>query len=191
MKRRMHLSDDRLVDMCLDAMPTVTESEHLHTCERCSGRHSRLFHVLREVYEAGVAEADAAFPQARLDRQRAHILTRILHEGRPARVIAFPTATASEIRPLRARPATRWIAGAAAAGVVVGLVAGHLAHDLSPAGSSNHLRARVAAARAETASARRLSSSISSDDEFIGQMERLADGPTLPVLQPLNDLTPQ
>jgi len=39
--------------------------------------------------------------------QQARILQRIVQDGRPARVIAFPAAPAPEVRMFRARPAVR------------------------------------------------------------------------------------
>ena len=62
------------------------------------------------------AEADAAFSDERLAKQRARILQRLEQEGRPGRVITFPAAH-TQRPPLRARPGMRWVAGAAAAGL--------------------------------------------------------------------------
>src|SRR5687767_11349566 len=87
--------------------------------------------LLAEYSEAVTAEADAAFPAERLARQQTRILQRLEQEGRPGRVIAFPAGHAHEPPPLRARPGMRWIAGAAAAGLIIGVVAGHLTHDFS------------------------------------------------------------
>src|SRR5688500_4344009 len=85
--------------------------------------------LLDEISAVATREADAVFTSERLARQQAKILQRLEQDGRPARVIAFP-GHGQDPSATRARPATRWIAAAAAAGVVVGLLAGHLAHDI-------------------------------------------------------------
>ena len=50
----------------------------------------------------------------------------------PARLIAFPAGHAPHEPPVsRTRPASRWIAAAAVAGLVVGVLAGRFGHDYS------------------------------------------------------------
>lgn len=194
MRRSSHLSDDRLVEVCFDSALSDHEVAHLDACDGCAVRRSRLELLLREVGDAAVSEADAAFPDDRLAAQHARILQRVEHDGRPARVIAFPAAAAAaEIRPLRARPAGRWVAGAAAAGLAIGLLAGHLAHDLP----TNGRPARVTDTQVPMAQtvgatpAMRTTTVALSDEEILGQIETALDGPTLAVLRPLNDLTPR
>ena len=71
-----------------------------------------------------ITEADMAFPAERLATQQAQVLRRLEAMERPARVIAFPrlsrTVTAAHSRP------QRWVAAAAAAGLIVGIAAGQL-----------------------------------------------------------------
>jgi hypothetical protein len=190
-KRTAHLSDDRLVEVCLDRQTTTDEAAHLTVCDDCTSRRSRLELFFREVSDAAVADSDSAFSDERLAAQRTRILNRIEQDGRPARVIAFPAVRLSELRPLRARPVGRWIAGAAAAGLAIGLLAGHLAHDLRQVESpprtqtlrtGTSIPAAVPGFRAVAASM--------NDDEFIGEIESALEGPELAVLRPLNDLTP-
>ena len=124
---RNHLSDDRLIDVCLDKAGYVAERNHLDSCPECAERRAHLSRMLADVAAVTVAEADAAFSVDRLVKQRARILQRLEQEGRFGRVITFPSNVAQ--RPsLRARPGTRWVAGAAAAGLLIGVLAGHLAH---------------------------------------------------------------
>jgi hypothetical protein len=80
----------------------------------------------------------------------------------------------------------RWIAGAAAAGLVIGLLAGHFAHDL-PAGG-----ALPASQAAGTPAAARLQavSTTMSEEEFLGRLEVAIEGTSGSALRPLDDLTP-
>ena len=80
----------------------------------------------------------------------------------------------------------RWIAGAAAAGLVIGLLAGHLAHDLPTAGSS---LASQAGGPPEAAVLQAVSATVS-DEEFLGRLELAIDGAGGSALRPLHELTP-
>lgn len=142
--------------------------------------------LMDEVSAVLRAEADVVFTDERLARQRAHILRRIEEETRPGQVIAFPNAQPA--RPaLRARPGMRWIAGAAAAGLLIGVAAGHLAHDL-PGG----IRAVPSAADSRSGLQPTLQavSTMMSEEEFLGQMEVAIETTGGSALRPLHDLTP-
>jgi hypothetical protein len=190
-RRNAHLSDERIVEVCLERTTTPAEDAHFARCETCASRRSRLDLLLHETFEAATAEADAIFTDDRLAAQRSRILQRIEQDGRPARVIAFPSAGAVDLRPLRARPAARWIAAAAAAGLAIGLLAGHLAHDLPTFGRPERTaRITTPASRpAPEASVRIVNAS--NDEELLGEIERAVHGPHLVSLRPLNELTPQ
>jgi anti-sigma factor RsiW len=195
--RANHLSDDRLIELCmLDAL-SRDEQQHLSTCARCDARRIRMQRLLDDVSETATAAADAAFPLERLNRQQARILARLQHEGRPARVIAFP-AGHSPHEPVasRTRPASRWIAAAAVGGLVVGVIAGRFGHDYSfpRAGAARIISAHTIEqpelrAPVTTAAIREVAASLS-DDEFLDQLETAIDAPTAAALQPLDDLTP-
>lgn len=191
MKRSTHLSDDRLIELCFESTPTPAEHTHLDGCARCVARHARVHDLLHEVADAGSQQADAVFTDERLARQQARILQRLDHEGRPARVIAFPAGQPAEMRPLRTRPATRWIAGAAAAGLAIGLLAGHLAHDLRSVSSSRNAALRTTSSRPVPPTALRAATVTISDDEFLGQIEMALDVRVVSALEPLHDLTPR
>jgi len=196
--RAKHLSDDRLVELCmLDAL-SAAEQQHLSTCERCDARRLRLQRMLDNVSEVAETAADAAFPLERLNRQQARILARLQHEGRPARVIAFPAGhTSHEPIISRTRPASRWIAAAAVGGLVIGLIAGRFGHDYSfpRAGMSRAMASRAIEqpelrAPGTTGAIREVAASTS-DDEFLNQIEMAIDAPAAAALQPLDDLTPR
>jgi hypothetical protein len=199
---RSHLSDDRLIEMCMlgareEDSVSSAEQQHLSACARCDARRVRLQRLLDEVSDASAIEADAAFPPERLTRQIGRILAHLQHEGRPARVIAFP-AGHNHQEPLasRTRPGSRWIAAAAVAGLVVGVIAGRFGHDysLGRPGPSRVIVARTAEQpelrAAAGATIREVTASIS-DEEFLNQIEMAIDAPAAAALQPLDDLTPR
>jgi len=192
MTNHSHLSDDRLIEVCLDRAPDAREREHLDGCADCEGRRAGIEQLLTEFNEHSVLEADAAFPPDRLLRQQTRILNRIDHEGRPGRVIAFPAAQAHEPTTFRARPGMRWVAGAAAAGLIIGVVAGHLAHDLRPT-TPNQLAQTTAPRQqptTEPATLRAVSTTLT-EEEFLGQLEAAIQGTSGMALRPLDDLTPR
>ena len=166
--------------------------------------------LLAEYSEAVTAEADAAFPAERLARQQTRILQRLEQEGRPGRLIAFPAGHSHEPPPLRARPGMRWIAGAAAAGLIIGVAAGHLTHDFSNRAISRTpqiVASRPGAGGIDTGGMRaggmtaggmtagavtlRAVSTTLSEEEFLGQLEIAIEGNPSASLQPLDELTPR
>jgi hypothetical protein len=191
-----HLSDDRLIEVCMLETPSTAEQQHLGACAQCDARRMRLQGVLDDVSGSAAAKADAAFPPERLARQHARIITHLLHDGRPARVIAFPAGHTHEPMVSRTRPSTRWVAAAAVAGLVIGVIAGRFGHDYSfvrpPAA---HVVARAAQdaelrAASSTGTIREVSAPVS-DEEFLSQIEVAIDGPAAAALQPLDELTPR
>ena len=88
---------------------------------------------------------------------------------------------------LRARPGRRWIAGAAAAGLLIGLFAGHLAHVVP-----NQWRAPQAqpALQPDNATLHAVSTTMS-EEELLGLLEVAIEGTGGASLRPLDDLTPR
>lgn len=121
-----HLDDDVLAEIWSAAASEGRTATHPHltSCAHCRSRYSAFTDWLDDVSADARAEADEAFPVERLAAQQAAIFRRLEALERPARVIAFPRNT---------RPTTtsqhftrRWIATAAAAGLVIGLAAGQI-----------------------------------------------------------------
>lgn len=192
-----HLPDDRLIELCMLDAASATEQHHLSACARCDARRVRLQRLLDEVSDTATAAADAAFPPERLARQQARILAHLQHEGRPARVIAFPAGQAQpEPMVSRTRPRSRWIAGAAVAGLVVGVLAGRFGHDYTfpRPGTARVIVARTAEQPelrdGSIVTIQEITASIS-DDEFLNQLEMAIDEPAAAALQPLDELTPR
>ena len=194
---RAHLSDDRLIEICLAEVFSPVDEPHLQTCERCESRRAELASTLADVSTRVVNEADAAFPADRLARQHARILQQIDHLGRPARVIAFPAGHAPEPARPAVRRTRRWIAATGvAAAFLVGIYTEHFAHQFPLGRSEVRMASRAADSAAQRAAALRAGAvrtvvASVSDDEFLGQIE-LAVGSTGPaVLAPLDALTPR
>ena len=144
-------------------------------CAACEARRADLTALLHEVSDAAAYHADAAFPAERLGRQQARILQRIEQDGRPGRIIAFP-GHGQEAASLRTRPRARWIAAAAVAGLVIGLAAGHLQHDIQRGMSAPSVPA-VRATDAPDVRTLQAVATTFSEDEFLGQIEMAADSP--------------
>ena len=179
--RHTHLTETELIAMCV---PGMVHDDHdaVAGCESCQRRLASLDALLEEVSVAAEFETDAAFPQDRLARQHARILQRLDQHGRAARVLHFPYAA----RPsMPARPMRRWVAGAAAAGLLIGMVAGHLAHELPGLhfrpGESTSISIRQPILHA---------SSGPSDDDFFREIERAAVSSSPEGLLPLDRVTP-
>jgi hypothetical protein len=185
--RHPHLSDDRLIAVCLQDAHGVTEQQHLAACAACQQRRSSLARLLDDTAEVAAAEADVLFTDERLARQRAHILQRVEHESRQGQLISFPAGHAASPALLRrVRPASRWIAGAAAAGLLIGMLAGHFSHDFT---AGRVLPGQRAVATPGAAAFQAVSTTLS-EEEFLGRLEIAIEGTGGSALGPLDDLTP-
>jgi len=186
---RTHLSEDQLIELSLAGTDAAREP-HLAECERCGSRVAELTSMLNDVDVALTAEVDQAFPTERLARQHARILQQIELEGKPARVIAFPAASAVPVR-LHRRPTRRWVAaaGAIAASFVVGILTDHLTYDLprSRPVATTHLAVRSVDQKAPV---RTVAASLS-DDELLGQIEAAVGSSGPASLRALDAMTPR
>ena len=128
MSHTAHLSDDRLAecyvsDRCGES-PDLASLEHLGECLACSERYERLSTMLEEVRQVAEVDSDAVFTPDLLARQRQQIFSRLETVHRAARVLSFPgREAAGDVRP-SATLTTRWVAGAAAAGLFIGFAVG-------------------------------------------------------------------
>jgi hypothetical protein len=186
MTRVSHVGDDRLVTACLDG-PSAAEEAHFAACEPCAARRRELTSLLEDVSLAADAHTQAAFTEERLASQRSKILQRLAHAGEPGRVIAFPSVAISATRLFKTRPSSRWVAAAAVAGLVIGLLVGRLS---IPEQRRSPQPSLTAAARVDSTRGVFLPAAIRlSDDEFLGQVENAVNGPAA-VLRSLHELTP-
>ena len=174
-----HLTETQLMALCVPGAAPVARRDVVAGCASCESRLASLDALLEEVSEVAESEADAAFPPERLARKHTRILQRLEPHRRIGRVLAFPHAR----RPsMPARPMRRWVAGAAAAGLFIGMLAGHLAHELPD------FRVR-SSQPSSTVVVPLHASSVASDDDFLLEIERAVNsGPE--GLRPLDRVTP-
>jgi hypothetical protein len=121
-----HVSDDMLAEIWSTAVAEGRTASHPHlsSCAACRSKYAAFTRWLDDLRDDARAEADEAMSPERLTAQQAHILRRLEALERPARVIAFPKAARPAIATGRA--GQRWVATAAAAGLVIGIAAGQL-----------------------------------------------------------------
>jgi hypothetical protein len=100
--------------------------EHLETCLECARRYEKIVRSLADVRDEARAEADEVFSTERLETQRSQILDRLAHAFNPARVLPFPARSTSYFTRATTRQVHRWVAVAAAAGMLVGIGLGRM-----------------------------------------------------------------
>jgi hypothetical protein len=98
--------------------------DHIHSCAECRARYATFSAWLETLRTDARTEADEAFGVERLAQQEAQVLRRLEALEHPARVIAFPRFA----QPLSGQQGLRhrWVAAAAAAGLIVGVGLGQV-----------------------------------------------------------------
>jgi hypothetical protein len=121
-----HLDDAALAEVWTNATADgsgAPRDPHLAGCAECRVRYASFEAWMAEVRSEAVAEADELFTPEKLKTQQAHILRRLEAADHPTRIIAFPKAPVTASRP---SPFRRWVAGAAAAGLIAGVGLGQM-----------------------------------------------------------------
>jgi hypothetical protein len=188
-----HLDDTALAAIWADSASSSAPSHpHLQACPACRARFGNLTTWMHEIRADAVAEADDVFTPERLAAQHAQILRRLEAAERPARVIAFPRfsqplATASS-------GASRWIAAAAAAGLIVGVGVGQMM-DLRPSMRPGGVRTSdvrpvdtPGAGRAEDGV--QTVSTTGRDEAFLSELDASLSRSAVPELRALDEFTP-
>lgn len=183
-----HISDDRLIEICMAAQTPAVEQAHLAICVRCANRRVEIVGILSELDEAATTEAGEVFPDERLERQHAQILQRVDHDGRPGRLVAFPAhqSTATVLMP--SRPHMRWAAGVAAAAFAAGVLTGQLTRNFTS--RIDAMPSHVIANEADQTPLRAVPTTFS-EEEFLGQIEVAASRNGPAALRPLDAMTPR
>ena len=183
-----HLNDAALAAIWTDGRPA---HPHLDTCGACRARFTEFSGWLETIRVDAVTEADQHFSAERLSAQQAQIFRRLEAAERPARVIAFPRFT----QPLTSRSshASRWVAAAAAAGLVIGVGVGQLMdlrHSLTVAAPAT--QARVATPPGpETRTPRLATVGSTRDEAFLSELELSISREGVPELRALDAFTPR
>ena len=171
-----HLSDRALVDVCM----TGERPAHMDRCDICAERAIALGRWLDDVRALGEADVDAVFPAERLAAQQAHIMRRLEQLDQPARVIAFPRQLRLDGQAEHShRVSAAWVAVAAAAGLVLGVIGSQVSARLTSAPATKTVAAQTAtAAPAAVADAARVAElnqidQENADRQSLGDLSRL------------------
>src|SRR6266487_2409127 len=184
-----HLDDAALAAIWTDGR---LSHPHLNDCAACRARFADFSAWLESIRVDAITQADESFSAERLAAQQVQIFRRLEAAGRPARIIAFPRFA----QPLTSRTshASRWIAAAAAAGLIVGVGVGQmmdLRHSLM-APNVSAVRARVANAPASAGRDPRVQTVGAIRDEmFLSALDASLSRTAVPELRALDGLTPR
>lgn len=193
---RQHPGEDQLIALYFGAADSAAEEQrlvrqHVHGCETCTWRYAELVAPLERLRADAASEADEIFTPARLDAQRAAIRERLEQGVRASRVIPFPASQVRLDRVTTARPMFRWVAAAAAAGLLVGVSAGRfigLNHPPVPAPARS---ASVATpARTAPPAPAVAYQSDQSEEALLSEVESALTRHRIAALSALDDLTP-
>jgi hypothetical protein len=187
-----HLDDVSFAEIWSTAVATgqPAADAHLSGCAQCRGRYAAFASSLDAIRDEANTEADELFPTERLAAQQAQIMRRLEAADRPARVITFPRFGRPAVS--TQGNAQRWVAAAAAAGLVIGLAAGQMI-DLRPriqAGDTARPQAVFPAAPPPISA--KLDLEVSPADEpILFGADTEARVVQIPALQPMDDITPR
>jgi len=126
--RQGHLSEQALVE----ALTGGGRPVHLDRCDLCGERAVEMARWMDAARDDASEASDAVFTPDRLAAQQAQILRRLEQVDSPARVISFPaTLRAERGEAAGRRVAVSWVGVAAAAGIAIGIVGGHVSARLT------------------------------------------------------------
>lgn len=176
--RQGHLSEQAIIE----AVMTGDRPAHLDRCDVCAARAVDLGRWLDDTRAVGIEAADAAFPAERLTAQQAQIMRRLEQLDEPARVISFPRFNARlDDRANGRRVAASWVAVAAAAGLVVGVIGGQITARLGrPVVDTSNAVVETASVNTPNSGGRPLDAALLLDDDRQALQ-----------LDPLGDITPR
>jgi hypothetical protein len=196
--RDSHVPADRLTALALLARaPDSSQDEdalaHVAVCDACADSLARFTAEADGLRDAAFAEADAIFDDVRVEAQRSRILDRLAQVGHAARVLRFPARSREAAMPIPTG-SRRWVSVAAAAGLIIGLLAGQLVHlvpwdirlDGAPAVSSIQSAVRQSPVIVPASNGGR----ALSDDELLDEIEAAVQVRRAHSLRALDELTP-
>ena len=191
-----HLDDAGLAEIWTEVSVGGIQPAHPHlaACAECRARLAALSSWLDDLKADARAEADEVFTVDRLAAQHAQIFRRIEASERPARVIAFPKFARRVASP--SSSASRWVAAAAAAGLIVGVGVGQLMdfrpalrHAAPPASQSRLSEQRQPAAR-PPANVQTVSTTAG-DEAFLSELDASLSRAAVDELRALDEFTPR
>jgi hypothetical protein len=184
-----HPSEKRLLSAYIAErtgdLPDPRLTEHLVGCASCTARYTGVARFMDRLRQEADVELEVHFPADRLETQRLHIARRLEHVGHAARVISFPArATDAATRARSTHRGSRWVAAAAVAGLVVGLVLGALSNENTPVAP---VEVAVAPVGAEEPLMLR---APMDEDTFLQELELAGIRQRVQALRPLDAFTP-
>jgi hypothetical protein len=198
---KRHLDDDVLIrrylaDRGLAALDASDEAplRHLAHCPACEARYDALRASFDETREAAVAHAEAVCTADRMEHQRDRILRRVDAMQSGPKVLPFPVAVQNGHAAAQPRVLRRWIAAAAAAGLLVGLATGRMVFNGGTATTADAGRqvapasAPAAGRQAPTMRALHAEPNVS-DEEFLAEIELATAAPRTRELRAIYAIT--
>jgi hypothetical protein len=189
-----HLTDADFAGVWADAQTGASEASaaqiHLRECAECRGRYASFTGWLETLRTDARAEADEAFPPERLAAQQAQVLRRLEALGRPARIIRFPRFAGPVSIQHGGRQ--RWIAAAAAAGLIVGVGVGRMVDLRAPLfRQPNPIAAPTQIARTPDRTGIQPASLSVSDELLMYDGDVMGSPARVPeALRPIHEITP-
>ena len=193
--RDSHVPADRLTALAL--LTRAPEDSHDHEalahvqrCQTCAAALATFTAEADVLRDAAFAEADAIFDDSRLEAQRTRILDRLAQVGHAARVLRFPARNREAAMPAPTG-SRRWVSVAAAAGLIIGLLAGQLVH-LVPWDSRPGRDQSLSAVRQSPVlvPASNSGGQALSDDELLDEIEAAVQVRRAHSLRALDEITP-
>lgn len=174
-------------------------ASHLEHCAACSRRYAELALVFADARTAVDEQTDEWSSPELLERQYTHILKRLAAGQGPGRVLRFPRRGLTVVR--RRDVARKWTAAAAAAGLLVGLLAGRWTRlDPRPDGIGHVTVRPQLGPRPQLVDdgppeglfpgAAQSRAILINDEAFLDELDAAIQGPRVAPLMVLDDLTP-
>jgi hypothetical protein len=180
-----HLSARELADL----WPHGPSHPHVAGCGECRAEYDALAQIFLAARDAS-DEADEHFTPDRLAAQQEHILRRLENAERPARVLPFPLSTRPF--PSARTGARRWIAAAAAAGLLTGIIAGRAFEFGNPWRTTPQPQPQtLASSRGRTPVLASGPAASVNDERLLGEIEAALVEPRVDELRALDALTPR
>jgi hypothetical protein len=196
-----HLDDEHLLGCYLGpegGKDAAANADHLAACPRCSTRYDDLVRFMQDLRAEADAETDDLFPPEHLQAQQQAIARRLDQFG-TARIISFPGRVAAKHDLTSSgRLGSRWIAAAAAAGLLVGAAVGTFYEGswrLVPQTAGSRIARAPISGTPSDPSLMLLdpsrAPSFVDDEMLLSDLERALGGPRTQELLPFEALTPR
>ncbi len=199
MTDRFHPADDRLIALYFGDEGSGADErravrQHLHGCETCTWRYTELTAPLERLRQDAAGEADEVFTPGASRRAACEDSRSSRRGGRRAPRHSVPGgASARTDRSIVRRPMVRWVAAAAAAGLLIGVVAGRLLDNGGGTAVATQQRARVVAALPATSVVS--DSPVSTlgrenDEAMLSEIDQAVFNQRIAALSALDQMTP-